>query len=174
MKQKKIILLFFNFVVLISLITIVFIIRKNNELNKFKNYPREIPEFSFQNATQDHFTKDSLNKKHKTVFIFFMYGCFNCLLMFEYFLPLVDEMSEIQFIFTTTEKYENIINYPEIKMYEGKQNVRFFGESNEFFKTFRVSVIPTVFFYSEQHILIGKYESEIQFHKLKKFIKDKK
>ncbi|MDR2929264.1 MAG: thioredoxin fold domain-containing protein [Cytophagaceae bacterium] len=152
----------------ISFVAVALIVIKNVRAASLKHYPLSIPKFSLSD-----FTSNSLNSNMQTLFVCFMPDCDYCQKEFESLLPIVDSVTNMQFIFVTAEKYDSIVNYVPVRMFENKRNVKFFGNGAEFFKQFGVKTIPTSFYYDEHKQLKGKYEGFQQFTELLNLIQNK-
>ncbi|TPG38842.1 TlpA family protein disulfide reductase [Flavobacterium pectinovorum] len=137
------------------------IVSKINHKNEIAQNIKRIPEFSYQNIDGIAFTNKNLREKTSTIFIYFNTECDFCHEEAKIIKENITRFSNVQFIFVSAEKPEQIKKFAQKHQLTTYDTVYFLHDNkNTFATTFDVNALPCLVLYDKNNTLIEKIKGQ--------------
>lgn len=134
---------------------------KINHKNKVAHNIKMIPAFTYQNINGNVFTNEDLKKETATIFIYFNTECEYC----DHETQMIEEniykFKNMQLIFISFEKQEQIKKFAQKHQLMTYDNVNFLCDNKATFaSTFDVNSLPCLVLYDKNQHLIEKIKGQ--------------
>ncbi|GFD83795.1 hypothetical protein KUL118_66570 [Tenacibaculum sp. KUL118] len=147
----------------IVLVTIVIflgykITTKLNHKKEVAERIKTIPNFSFTTLNGENFTQNNLQNK-PTVFVYFNSECDYCQSEATKIQESLQDFKNVQLVFVSYEKKEQIIQFAKSYKLDNQKNVTFLEDTEAKFATiFDVNSIPYIVVYNKNQELLQKFK----------------
>lgn len=122
---------------------------------------KKMPRFIYETLNHESFTNDSLKPNKKTIFFYFNSECDFCNHEANMIKESKDQFKNVQMVFISFEKVEQIKKFAQKHKLNGYDNIIFVSDFKlSFATTFDVKSLPAVLIYNEQNILIQKLKGQ--------------
>ncbi len=170
--MKKQIKIIFT-IVLISIISYLgySIVNKINKKKETAEHIQTIPKFSFRTINGEVFTQKNISKSGAKLFIYFNSNCDFCKNEAKQIHKELDQLKDVQLLFVSFEKAENIKIFANKYSLLDQQNVFFLEDEKLIFaEIFDVQSIPFMLLYSKDNQLIKKFKGAVKIENVIKYL----
>lgn len=122
----------------------------------------DLPNFSFYNLQQQPFTKDSLPINKPSLFIYFNTDCEHCQYEATEIVKNTTALRDDNIVFVSNQPYTNIRQFDNAYHLSQYSFIRLLKDSTDnFYKTFGTSTVPSLVLYNSKGALIKNYKGEV-------------
>lgn len=156
MKRKH---LFFGFIGILFLSLLVLIGKRINQKSMEEAHLETIPHFLFYDEDGKEVNQLDFENDYTKVLVYFNSTCSLCEEEFHAISKSIAEFKDTQFIFISTEKFEDIIDFASIHQLHDRKNVVFLQDRDFKFSTyFKYDVVPSTFVYNADGQILKAYK----------------
>lgn len=130
-----------------------------------------LPAFAFKTLNNTMFTNANLQAKKATIFIYFNSTCDFCQHEAQSISENLDQFSNVQFLFVSTEDTEIISQFATQYNLHNQPNITFLHDTTDTFTTaFGANSIPYLLIYDQSQNLIKKHKGQLNANGILKWL----
>ncbi len=124
---------------------------------------QKLPNFHFKTLDGADYSKNNIAENRPVIIIYFNTECEHCIYEVKEITKNIERFLSYQIILTSSETTNKIIDFKEINNLKNYSNITVLQvNDNDFYNSFGTLAIPSVFIYSEKHLLTKHFKGEVK------------